>query len=299
MQKYKLWSLSVILACSTLIVSFDEIEAKKKITIGAKSFTEQFIMAKMLSLLFQAQGYTVIERTNLLTQQLRNELLEKQIDIYWEYTGTAYRFFYKKEDPGIFRDAQKIYEAVKKLDAQKGVLWLNKASFNNTYALVTRAEIANKHGLNKLSDLSGSSELFIFGMPDTFRVRPDGIEKLSQFYQFQVSHAKMINLGEKEIFGHLRRKQIDIGVALATNPQIEQFNLVLLRDDKSFFPVYEPAPTILKETLLRDPAIAKIANQIPSLLDQKTITHLNYLVEIERRPIQEVVSNWLRDKGVL
>ena len=128
--------------------------AGKKITIGGKNFTEQYILSEMAKILLEKNGFDVEMRTGVGSVVCRQSLENGQMDFYYEYTGTAYTVYHKQSDSKVMTSQVKCYEWVKKADAQKGLVWLDPVEFNNTYTLMMREKAAVKLKIVSISDLS-------------------------------------------------------------------------------------------------------------------------------------------------
>ena len=124
------------------------------VRVGGKKFTEGYIMGEMLSAVLEAQGLAVEERFDMGSGVVREALEHGQVDLYWEYTGTAYVMHHQLDDPAIMRDAARVYEAVRKLDAQIGLDWLEPAAFDNTYTLLMTRERVDALDIHTVSDLA-------------------------------------------------------------------------------------------------------------------------------------------------
>ncbi|WP_305792329.1 glycine betaine ABC transporter substrate-binding protein, partial [Arhodomonas sp. KWT] len=125
--------------------------AAAEITVGGKGFTEQLLLASMTTQYLKAEGYDVDKRDGMGSTVLRKAQTNGQVDLYWEYTGTSLITYNKvEEDLG----PEETYERVKKLDAEKGLVWLEPSDANNTYALAMREDDAAKRGIETLSDLA-------------------------------------------------------------------------------------------------------------------------------------------------
>ncbi len=128
---------------------------KPTITVGGKNFTEQYILAQMAAALLEQAGYDVDLRTGVGSVIARKSLINDQIDLYYEYTGTAYTVFHDQNDPEIMRDPAKVYNWVKDKDKEEGLIWLDRVDFNNTYTLLMRESHAKELGIKSISDLAG------------------------------------------------------------------------------------------------------------------------------------------------
>ena len=121
------------------------------VNVASKGFTEQVILGKIMVQLLKDRGIPVKDRTSLGGTNVNREALEQgQIDVYMEYTGTAWFNFFKKKE--TVRDSMGLYEKVKAIDAKNDLIWLAPAKFNNTYAIVMQAKQADEFGINSLSD---------------------------------------------------------------------------------------------------------------------------------------------------
>ena len=127
------------------------------VNVASKSFTEQVILGKIMVTLLKDRGIPVKDRTSLGgTNVCRVALEQGQIDVYMEYTGTAWLTFFKKKE--VVRDSMGLFEKVKAVDSKKGLVWLAPAKFNNTYAIVMSAEKADQMGIKTLSDWAAWSK---------------------------------------------------------------------------------------------------------------------------------------------
>ena len=120
-----------------IIVAFSvQTASAASVVVGGKGFTEQLLLAEITGQYLTAQGYDVQLKTGMGTSLVRKALENKQVDLYWEYTGTAFLNFHKNKFANQPGDV--IYEAVKTKDAKIGIVWLNASAANNTYALAVR-----------------------------------------------------------------------------------------------------------------------------------------------------------------
>lgn len=141
MCKPKKISLYILLALFLFITFSTETLAEKKVVLGGKNFTEQYILSEIARILLEKNGFEVQMRSGVGSTLARKSLENGQIDLYYEYTGTAYTIYHKQNDKGIMTDRDKCYDWVKQADAAKGLVWLDSVSFNNTYTLLMRKAI--------------------------------------------------------------------------------------------------------------------------------------------------------------
>jgi len=123
------------------------------LSVGSKEFTEQLILGKMAIIALEDAGFTVEDNTGLGGSTVaRSALEEGAIDLYWEYTGTAWITHLGHDNP--ITDPEECYQAVKEEDAQNGLMWLDYAPLNNTYTIMLRRDMAEELGIETISDLA-------------------------------------------------------------------------------------------------------------------------------------------------
>lgn len=269
------------------------------IVVGGKNFTEQQIMASMTTQLLQAKGFKVDTKAGMGSAVLRQAQESGQIDVYWEYTGTSLITYNKINDRMSAADT---YKKVKELDAAKGLVWLNPSRANNTYSLAMNAEDAKKQGIVSISDLAqkvkGGGKL-TFASNAEFYARPDGLKPLEQAYGFEFAHDNVKRMDTGLVYQALKEKQVDVGLVFATDGRIPAFNFVVLRDDKSFFPAYALTPVVRKQILDSNPKLADILNSLSAKLDDATMSRLNASVDVDKKTIEEVARNFLKEQALI
>ncbi len=270
------------------------------ITIGGKGFTEQLLVAEMTSQFLQSKGYETELKTGMGTSLVREALENKQVDMYWEYTGTAFLTFHKSTFNN--QSGDEIYEAVKLKDAEDNIVWMNKSNANNTYALAVRAADADSKGLKTLEDLAiklNGGEALTFGCNIEFYKRDDGLKPLQKAYGFEFPRSDVKRMDSGLVYKALNESQIDVGLVFATDGRVPAFDFTILQDTKNFFPAYALTPTVRKETLDANPDLAEQLNTLSALLDDATMAALNAEVDVDKKSTQEVAKAFLSSKGML
>jgi osmoprotectant transport system substrate-binding protein len=300
----KALTLSILLALMCLPgMAVPGMAQSKKITIGGKNFTEQYILPQLAKALLEKHGFTVELKTGLPTSMARKALLAGEVDLYYEYTGTAYTVFDKQSNPKIMSNPQAVYEWVKKKDAARGLVWLPPVKMNNTYTLMMKKPEAEKLGISSISDLAAyvkkHPEKLLVGIGTEFWNRPDGFKKLSKVYGLDVPFDNIKKMSIGLAYQALKDGQIDVGMGFATDGRIAAFHFVNLKDDKHFFPVYNPAPVVRKKVLEKYPAIEKILEPIAKNLDTSEMQAMNKAVDVEHKSEANVAKAWLKEKGLL
>jgi osmoprotectant transport system substrate-binding protein len=282
-----------------LLAGCSRTAATVTVKVGSKDFTEEFILAEMYALLLEDAGFKVERKFNLGGTPIAHAALVKgDIDLYPEYTSTGL-LTVLKEKP--LADAKAILEAVRKgYQEQFKLSWLEPAPFNDTQALATTKEVSDKNGIKTYSDLSAKAGELRLGGPAEFAERADGIKGLQQAYGgFQFKEFKQLGTGSLR-YEALKNGQIDVVVAFGTDGQISGMGLVLLQDDKHFYPIYQAAPVVRTDVLDKNPKIAEALNKLAPLLTDDVMAGLNWQVDgPTKKEAAAVAKEFLQEKGLL
>ncbi len=269
------------------------------IVVGGKGFTEQLLLAEITGQYLTSKGYDVKLKTGMGTSLVRGALENKQVDLYWEYTGTAFLNFHKNKfanQPG-----EEIYKAVKAKDAGIGIVWLNASAANNTYALAVRQADAMAKGLKTLEDLAAklnAGEKLTLGCNIEFYKRDDGLKPLQKAYGFKFPRSDIKRMETGLIYKALKDGDVDVGLVFATDGRIPAFNFAVLKDTKNYFPAYAITPTIRKETLSAHPDLAEHLNKLSGLINDATMAALNAKVDVDKKSVNEVANGFLKAQGL-
>ncbi len=272
--------------------------------VGSKDFTEQQILGYITLLALEDAGATVEDQVGLAgTSATRQALENGDIDMYWEYTGTIWVTFLGHTKP--IQDSKKQYEAAAKEDLEKnGLKLLEPAPFNNTYALAIRKEEQKKLGVEKLSDLGK----LIKDKPDEatvcieseFRSRDDGLPGMAKAYgyEFPKENVSLFDVGV--VYDRTDKGEpCNFGEVFTTDGRIAGLGLVPLEDDKSFFPIYNPALNVNKEVIEKNPQLVKLFAPISKKLTTQTLQKLNAKVDVQGQLEDQVAEEWLSENGFI
>jgi len=261
-----------------------------KIKVGSKDFTENLILGELYALALENNGYEVQRVFNVASSVIHTSIVNNEIDIYPEYTGTGLLSILKHE---LVTDPQKVYDIVKEEYAKQFNLeWLNYSSANDGQGLVIRTETAKKLGIKTLSDLQANADKIRFASQGEFDLREDGIPALEKVYgKFDFKSSNVYDNGLK--YQVLTNNEADVAVAYTTEGQLVNKDLfTLLEDDKYVWPPYNVAPVIRKDVLEKNKDIADIINKISASLDTEKITKLNAAVDVDKREYEEVAKEY-------
>jgi len=269
----------------------------KSITIGSKDYSEQIILGHMVSdLIEEKTDISVNRKVNLGgTQVCFSALKSGDIDLYIEYSGTAYG-----DTLGYppISDVEKVYDTVKNDFKEKyDIEVLNQIGFNNTYALAVKEETAKKYNLESISDLALVASNLKSGTTLEFLNRDDGLPGLTKEYNFTFNDS--IGLDGSSRYTALVNDKVDVVDAFATDGLLKKFELKTLKDDKNFFPPYYAMPIVRSETVEEFPEIVPLLEELSTVLNDTVMMELNYKVDELQIDPADVAREFLEEQGLI
>ena len=273
------------------------------IVVGSKDFTEQFILGSMYAQALDANGFNGVAKLDLGSEQIADKALQNgQIDLYPEYTGTSLVAIVPFDgDPASLDTPEKVYQAAKKGYAERkpADTMLTPAPFNNTYGIFVRKSVAEKDNLTTLDDLAQASPNLTFISYSQFQNRSDGYPNMQKNYPaLDFEDIKIVNeLGLR--YSGLESGEGDVGVGFTTDGQLTSDQLVVMKDPKSIWPFYYPAPVVRSDVLKKYPKIEKILNEVSASLDVETMRELNGQVDLDQEDPEDVAKEHLEEAGII
>ncbi|KSU84120.1 osmoprotectant transport system permease protein [Fictibacillus enclensis] len=269
------------------------------IKISGKKWTEQYILPYVIAEYVEDKtDYKMdvgegLGETAILTQAIK----KGDIDMYVEYTGTAFMDILKEEySPDI--SADQTYERVKEGYKKKYKLdWLKPLGFQNTYAIAVRPQKYKELGVKTTSELADKSSEVTFGAPTEFFERQDGYPGFQKAYKFNFKDKK--SLDPNLMYAAVKNGKVDTIAAFTTDGRIPRYNLELLKDDKKFFPPYYAAPIVREETLKKYPKLKSTVNELAGKISDKDMAEMNAKVDIDKEEPRDVARDFLKKKKLI
>ena len=287
---------SIVLLCVACTL-LPACRRRPHIVVGSKNFTEQIILGELIAQRIENRTHLPVERRFYLggTYIAHQAVLAGRIDIYPEYTGTALTAVLK-EHPSSDRKA--VFDRVKSEYERRYQLTLGPPlGFNDTFAIEIRGEDARRLGLQTLSQASTYTPRWRPGFGYEFMERPDGYRGLAATYGLRFAAApRIMDLGL--LTRALKDHQVDLIAGNRTDGLIPALDLFVLEDDKHYFPPYEAVPVVREETLREHPEIRQALDELGGKISDTDMRQLNYEVDGKKRDVKEVVSGFLRSKGL-
>ena len=257
------------------------------IKIGSKKFTENVLLGEIAAQLAETKSENVKHFKELGgTVVLWNALLNGDIDIYPEYTGTLrYEILAGKK----FSNDEQLRNYLKELKIKLS----EPLGFDNTYILGMRKERAEELNIKKISDLREHPNL-AFGFSNEFMDRKDGWTGLREKYNLPQTNVR--GLDHDLAYRGISSGSIDVIDLYSTDAEIEYYNLTTLEDDLNYFPEYKAVFLYRDDLLERNPEAVKSILRVQNNLDEVTMIKLNGLVKLKGLSEGEVASDFIANK---
>lgn len=292
-RRNKIIVIATIIVIALLFLS--EIDFSKKsedtIRVGSKDFTEQEILCYMTSHAIENNTDINVETECNLggAQVVFSALTNDNIDLYIDYAGTDYTDILNHKP---ISDVDKVYKTIKKEMKQKyNIEVLDQMAFNNTYALAVTKETAEQYNLKTISDLTRVSNELTIAPTLEFINREDGLPGLKKAYGLEFKDT--IGIDGSPRYTALQNNNAQVIDAFTTDGLLRKFNLVVLEDDKNFFPPYNAIPLVRGDTLKEYPEIEDILNKLGTYLTDEVMQDLNYQVDELGNSPEQVAINYL------
>lgn len=269
-----------------------------KVVLASKPMTEQYILAEILTLLIENETNIEVEQALGIgggTSNIHPAMINGEIDLYPEYTGTGWLFVLKED---VLRDSDKLYHSVKEAYLEEyGIHWTGRYGLNNTYSIAVTPEVAEAYNLETMSDLGAASPELTFAANADFLEREDGYPGLEETYGFAFGDIKEIDIGLR--YQSIKTEDIDAITVFSTDGQLQDAEVVLLEDDKNFFVFYDGATLIRQETLDQYPELETVLEKLTGLIPNHEMIAMNYAVEVDNEDPAKVAEAFLQEKGLL
>ncbi|MDQ3427495.1 MAG: ABC transporter permease subunit [Gemmatimonadota bacterium] len=271
-------------------------EISRPVVVASKPFGESYLLAEMFARLLEGRGFSVERRLGLgATEIAFGAIRSGAADVYPEYTGTGLLAILNQPPSS---DAQEVYARVaREFRDRYGVRWLPPLGFENTYAVAVRRETAARHRLATLSDLARVAPKLRAGLTPDFIGRADGLPGLRRAYGLRFAEVRALLPAIK--YQALAGGEVDVIDGYSTDGLIARYDLVVLLDDRGFFPPYQAAALVGPGLVERLPGAVVALTELSGRLDVETMRRLNRRLEVDGEAAARVAEEALRGLGLL
>jgi osmoprotectant transport system substrate-binding protein len=249
----------------------------------------------MISLLLQQEGFKTDIKTNLNDLTLYEAMKRGDIDIYVEYTGTAYSEVLKYPAPDTY-EPNEIYRQVVEGFEQEGIIVLYKIGFENAYVMAVTETWGETNNVSTISELVPYAPDLILGTDYVFHNRSDGLLNLEKIYNLSF---KEIKSGAPTLmYTNIGSGNVDVISAYTTDTRIISFNLRTLEDDQNALPPYE-AIVLARDSIAQNQTIMTTLSVLANAIDTKTMMRLNNEYDTDKKEAVDIAEDWLKSQGFL
>ena len=276
------------------------------VTVGSKDFTESVLLSEIVAQMLEARNIEVDRRFDLAGNLGHSALIAGQIDLYPEYTGTAFAAILHHQP---ISDPKAVYDQVKREYAEQFNLKVSPPlGFENTFAILVRGEDARRLNLKTISQAVRYAPQWHAGFGQDFVSRADGYPGFSRAYglHFAGPPSEMaLDLTYTALASH----KVDLIAGNSTDGRIAALDLVQLEDDKHYFPPYEAVFMIRRD--VKDVAsssrdddrsispLVSVMSRLGGAISTDEMRKLNYEVDGAKRDKKVVIHEWLVKKGFI
>lgn len=285
-----LLGVSLVMGLMTGCKNASEGEAKKEITVGSVALAEGQLVSELYSLALEDAGYKVNREEGI--QMPEDALLADEIDVYPEYTGSAYTRL-MGNDP--IYDSDKMTEEVRKFYKEKhNVAVLEPSAINNSYGIVMMKDKAEEMGIKTFADLQKKAKEVVWAdwgflaMPTTGRTR---IEELYGKFDFK----EVLDIDMSVSYDTLKSGDADVIPVCTTDAQLTDENYLMLEPEKDVWCEYLLVPFIRQEILDNDAEVEEILNNVSSKLNNDVMIPMIHRVDIEHEDVHDVAAEFYKE----
>lgn len=293
----KIWAC-IIIVCILIggYVAYEQNPANT-IHIASKSYTEEYITGELLKQVIEAHTDLNVELTSGVaggSGTIHSGMESGDFDLYPEYTGVAWLSILHKNstyDETQFDDLNSYYED------NYNMTWYNKYGFEDTYGIGVTKEVADKYNLKTYSDLAKVSNQLSFGAESDFFAREDGYDAICDAYGMNFKDTMDLDVSIK--YDAVKQGQVDVIDVYTTDGRLKNSNIVVLEDDKDFYPSYYAGTVINQQTLIDHPEVADALDYLAGNISTEDMKHMNYEVDIEGKDPSDVAHDFLVSKHLI
>jgi osmoprotectant transport system permease protein len=283
-------STARILCLATLLcaIGCQNAHSAESIVVGSKIFTEGYVLGELAAQTIEASSPPVPVTRKLgmgSTGILFESLTTGAIDVYSDYTGTLTEAIIKNPQ---LKSQEQIQAALLKL----GLVMSNPLGFNNTYALAVREKFARDNGLISVSDLIRLKGTLRAAFSYEFMDRADGYPGLAARYHLELDPKNVNRMEHSLTYQAIDQNAVDVIDVYSTDAKIRKFNLRVLKDDLSYFPVYQAVWVARKTFVDRYPAQWEALRSLEGTIDENTMLDMNAKADIDKKSFAQIAADF-------
>jgi len=301
------WMRFAILAVVVMGIGLSTLAAD--IVVGAKNFTEQYVVGNLIYILLEENGYDAELREGMATTVIREAMVSGEVDVAMSYTGNGWLLFPEGGNSYAGETQQEMYQKARDHDVANGLAWLEPIWCNNTYAIAVTSEFSEANDVTTVSafadyvDENGGDVPFCSTFE--FYARPDGLLGVQLHYDFAFQPSAIKTVLAGLTFEPLINGEVEGTIVFGTDPIVAKENWVALQDDKNFWPPYDLSPVVRQAILDEYPGVQDLLESLVAAFPsdpaeaRAEMTALNARVDVDLLEPEEAAREWLEAKGLI
>jgi osmoprotectant transport system permease protein len=280
--------LAVMALAALPFISFAASSSAPVVRVGAKTFTEQYILSEAMAQRLQDAGLIARKSSGMGSTILFNALAQNNVDCYIDYTGTIWANIMKRTDsPGRQKVLDEMTASLKK---NYGVVCLGPVGFENAYAFAMRRDRAAELNIKTIADLAAVAPSLSIGSDYEFFARPEWTSVRDAYHlQFKAQ----LSMDSSFMYKALQMGQVDAITAFSTDGRIAADNLLLLTDPRQALPPYD-AVLLLSPNAAKNAKIVDALKPLIRSIDNDAMRQANKSVDLDGQPIPAVAHQLLQ-----
>jgi osmoprotectant transport system permease protein len=261
---------------------------RQVVWVGSKTFTEQYILATLITRVLEEEGFPAREKESLGSTVVFDALVKGEIDCYVDYTGTIWANYMNRERTA---GAKTVLQEVREwLRAEHGIQSLGALGFENAYGLAMPKKRARELGIETIGDLAGHASGMKIGGDYEFFGRPEW-QRIRDTYGLRF--ADQISYDSTFMYRAVRRGQVDVISAFTSDGRIEAFGLAVLEDPEDTIPPYDAVLLLSGDAAARH-GLAEALDPLIGAIPVQLMRRANYKVDREKNKLTvDQSAEWL------
>ncbi|MFT5872013.1 MAG: osmoprotectant transport system substrate-binding protein [Clostridium sp.] len=268
---------------------------------GAQDYTDPKIMGQIVKQLVEDRTIHEVNITEDIpaSPQIMAALDRKEFDIATLYSGEVYNNHFDEDQVEYSTDPQKTIKQAQKLFGEEyNIKWYDSIGFSNQYGIAIKSDFADKSKISTMTDLGKYADKLIVGTDSAWIERAnDGYKGYQKAYGYKFADVK--GMAVALMYKGIASDDLDVVTAYTVDPQILEYDLKLLKDDKEFFPPYDASLVARNEVIEKYPEVGEILDSIVGFISTDEMTALIREVNINGRSTEEVVKEFLQKKNAI
>jgi osmoprotectant transport system permease protein len=260
----------------------------KTVRVGAKTFTEQYVLAALMESRLAAQGIAVERRDSLGSTVVFDALTKSEIDVYVDYSGTLWANAMKRDD--VAPAWRVLAELSGWLAKTHGVRSLGALGFENAYVLAMRRDRAEALSIRSIDDLAPKAPELEIGSDYEFFQRPEW-RRLREVYD--LSFRAKVSFDSTFMYEALESRRVDVITAFSSDGRISAYDLVVLDDPRHAFPPYD-ALLLLSPRVASDARVVGALSPLVGAMSVERMRQANLMVDRDQdKKTPAEAAQWL------